>query len=53
MKELDFERQGLVTDSYDYYNDHNPLSIDDINYQDFESDYGVEQLSEKELNEIF
>lgn len=52
MDELDFERIGIITESYDYYNDHKSLSLDDIDYERFEEDYGREQLTEDELNSI-
>lgn len=52
MEELDFETQGVITDLYDYYNDHRRLSLDEIDYDNFESDYGKEQLTEEELSSI-
>lgn len=51
LDELDFERKAYTTDSYDYYNDHKNLTLEDIDYDKFEGDYGKEQY-EDVLKEI-
>lgn len=52
MSELDFEMNGMITEDYDYYNDHRVMSLEDINYDNMESDFGREQLSQEELESI-
>jgi hypothetical protein len=52
MSELDFEMNGILTEDYDYYNDHRAMSLEDINYDNMESDFGREQLSQEELESI-
>lgn len=52
MSELDFEMNGILTEDYDYYNDHRAMSLEDLDYDGLESDFGREQLTDEELESL-